>query len=353
MSILGQGQTQPRVMARVGGKPIPVSHMTLPTQLQQQGAACVTTSAQPVSGAATIVKQQQQQTQPMVAKVLTSAQGQVISMESLLAHQKQHGTLPQGTALRVTTGGKPGQTSLIQIPSSTQFAVVSQGNLLSVGQPRVIQTQLTSQQSLATTAGIQQQQVTKLVTAAGKPVVAGAATTATANLRMIGPAAGGLNLAHIGGKPVLLASKAQSTPIQGPTGQNVILTSQATGGQTVVLASQALRAQGGTLVLQQGGAQQILLPPGFQGGTLNIKTLQGLQGLQGLKVIPLSQATAAASNKGRQQVYARIISPGLRPAATNIVHQNTATAMTLQSTTSEASPANPQLGAGPSSNMEQ
>jgi hypothetical protein len=74
-------------------------------------------------------------------------------------------------------------------------------------------------QSLATTAGIQQQQVTKLVTAAGKPVVAGAATTATANLRMIGPAAGGLNLAHIGGKPVLLASKAQSTPIQGPTGQ--------------------------------------------------------------------------------------------------------------------------------------
>lgn len=51
-----------------------------------------------------------------------------------------------GTALRVTTGGKPGQTSLIQIPSSTQFAVVSQGNLLSVGQPRVLQTQLTNQQ---------------------------------------------------------------------------------------------------------------------------------------------------------------------------------------------------------------
>lgn len=80
--------------------------------------------------------------------------------------------------------------------------------------------------------------------------------------------------------------------------QNVILTSQAAGGQTVVLASQALRAQGGTLVLQQGATQQILLPPGFQGGTLNIKTLQGLQGLQGLKVIPLAQTAAAASNKG-------------------------------------------------------
>lgn len=80
-------------------------------------------------------------------------------------------------------------------------------------------------QTLAATAGIQQQapQVTKLVTAAGKPVVAGTTTTATANLRMLGPAAGGLNLAHIGGKPVLLASKAQSTPIQGTAGQVNIL----------------------------------------------------------------------------------------------------------------------------------
>jgi len=53
-------------------------------------------------------------------------------------------------------------------------------------------------------------------------VVAGTTTTATANLRMLGPAAGGLNLAHIGGKPVLLASKAQSTPIQGTAGQVII-----------------------------------------------------------------------------------------------------------------------------------
>jgi hypothetical protein len=54
--------------------------------------------------------------------------------------------MSSGTALRVTTGGKPGQTSLIQIPNSTPFAVMSQGNLLSVGQPRVLQTQLTNQQ---------------------------------------------------------------------------------------------------------------------------------------------------------------------------------------------------------------
>jgi len=109
----------------------------------------------------------------------------------------------------------------------------------------------------------------------------------------------------------------------------VILTTPSGGQQTVLLASQALRTagnpattsnagvptvsgvastgvasgataaaaapagnSGGTLVLQQaGGAQQILLPPGF-----NIKSLQGiqgLQGLQGLKVIPLATAQAA------------------------------------------------------------
>ena len=82
--------------AAVGGKPIPVSHMTLQAPLQQQGTAIMAASTQPVSGAPTVIKQQQQQPQPVVAKVLTSAQGQMISMESLLAHQKQHGTLPQG-----------------------------------------------------------------------------------------------------------------------------------------------------------------------------------------------------------------------------------------------------------------
>lgn len=36
---------------------------------------------------------------PLVAKVLTNAAGQVISVENLLAHQKQHGSLPQGIVL--------------------------------------------------------------------------------------------------------------------------------------------------------------------------------------------------------------------------------------------------------------
>jgi len=70
--------------------------MTLQAPLQQQGTAIMTAGTQSVSGAPTVIKQQQQQPQPVVAKVLTGAQGQMISMESLLAHQKQHGTLPQG-----------------------------------------------------------------------------------------------------------------------------------------------------------------------------------------------------------------------------------------------------------------
>lgn len=42
------------------------------------------------------------------------------------------------------------------------------------------------------------------------------------------------------------------------------------------------------VVLAVQGGGQILLPPGFQGGAINLKTLQGL------KVIPFQQA-----NKGK------------------------------------------------------
>ncbi|XP_071441190.1 nuclear factor related to kappa-B-binding protein isoform X2 [Hetaerina americana] len=269
------------------------------TAAKAQQPVSVAQSGQPAQG-----KQQ------VVAKVLTNAQGQVISMESLLAHQKHSGALGQAATVRVAAGGKPGQASLIQLPSGTpggvpHFAVVTQGSLISVaGQPRVLQaahltaapqvvahaSSLAGQPATMTGLTATSQAIAKL--AAGKPIVAGTGTT---NLRMVSPGtatASGLNLAHIGGKPVILASKAQTSQIQG-----------AAAGQNMILTSQSLRAQGGTLVLQQGATQQILLPPGFQGGTLNIKTLQGLQGL---KVIPIAQAT---SGKGRQQVYARIISP--------------------------------------------
>ncbi|XP_044726842.1 nuclear factor related to kappa-B-binding protein [Chrysoperla carnea] len=117
-------------------------------QLQQQ------TSSTTVKSGTSLLDQSNQRVQtnktgitntqaPLVAKVLTNASGQVISVESLLAHQKQHGSLPQGTTLRVA-GGKLGQANLIQLSGAvpnqvTQFAVVSQGNLVSLtGQPRLI-----------------------------------------------------------------------------------------------------------------------------------------------------------------------------------------------------------------------
>lgn len=365
---------------------------------------------------------------PLVAKVLTNASGQVISVESLLAHQKQHGSLPQGTTLRVA-GGKLGQANLIQLSGAvpnqlTQFAVVSQGNLVSLtGQPRLIASVPQSSQTITSTSNSQilvatptksvpankqirhqipppklttpnkvtqvvnakfisstlaskvpqQQQMIKTTAASNitsakiisasafnKQFVNKPATTgSTQAIRMVNPG-GGINFAHIAGKPILLASKGNAT-LQG---QNIILRqssntpggapsfvissnatqqqqrSQQTGGQNnqIVLTGTPLKIQNistannagssgddgsgqnksesrpqQTLLLQtqrqdggsgggtqrvvlaspgQGGqlvAQQILLPQGFQGGTINIKTLQGL------KVIPLS----AQQGKGK------------------------------------------------------
>lgn len=61
-------------------------------------------------------------------------------------------------------------------------------------------------------------------------------------------------------------------------------TSNSTGSQRVVLASQG---QGGQIL-----AQQILLPAGFQGTAINIKSLQGV------KVIPIAQ-----NQKGKVIVF--------------------------------------------------
>ncbi|EEB14431.1 nfrkb, putative [Pediculus humanus corporis] len=185
--------------------------------------------------------------------------------------------------------------SLIQIPSSTdgvpQFAVVSQGNVISVaGQPRVIQTQQItnasqSQTHLATsTATINQ----------GKAIINKNTTTpAGTGVRV----SGAVNLATIAGKPMILTSGSK-TQGQHP---NVILTSQNPGNnQAIVLTQGNVRTQNnsGTVTLvQQGTTQQILLPAGFQGGTINLKSLPGV------KVIPFTGTT----QKGRQQVYARIV----------------------------------------------
>lgn len=84
----------------------------------------------------------------------------------------------------------------------------------------------------------------------------------------------------------------------------MILASQSgSNNQAIVLTQGNVRTQNtsGTVTLvQQGATQQILLPAGFQGGTINLKSLPGV------KVIPF----AGATQKGRQQVYARIVKSG-------------------------------------------
>lgn len=319
--------------------------------------------------------------------------------------------------------GKPGQPNLIQIASNAgnqvaQFAVVSQNNIVSVaGQQRIITTlspsqpiQTTTQVTVVTTTkpvmaknNIKPVATTKIVSSkiaqqfvnakfiqnvansklipqqklvvnqpnqikistAAKPVTVTKSliNQNTNTVRMVNAAS--LNIATIGGKPVLLASKSNTIPnIQG---QNVIIQTQpniSTSGSIVlpnrviqannivtqsqitsqnqntqvvlgtqlkvqnqnlvqnapVLVGQSLK-QGtvtqtatqnavvlGGLKMQgtqpnqrvvlasqgQGGqlvAQQILLPPGFQGGAINIKTLQGL------KVIPIAQAQQTKGKK--------------------------------------------------------
>ncbi|CAG9762803.1 unnamed protein product [Ceutorhynchus assimilis] len=338
---------------------------------------------------------------PMVAKVLTNAAGQVISVESLLAHQKTHGSLPQGTTLRVQSS--KGQQNLIHLTGTTtkpnsaiaHFTVGTQNNLVALTtQPKLV---VASQSTTTNVTPAKPQSSrntsrthskvpsvlmnTKIVADTQKTTpqtkvvplkVPGAKTTArTANfassLRMLNT--GNLNLTTLDGKPVLLASKtglqslhgqnvlvqahpgtnqnASSLVLQGavtkkPSSQSsvlnqtssivfssaiknqlpqqVLFSSQGTkGGATttqaghIMLGNQPIRLQAGTPAGQrvvlasqsQGGqilAQQILLPAGFQGTAINIKSLQGV------KVIPLAQTTQKGQSR---QIVAKVMSPSL------------------------------------------
>lgn len=82
----------------------------------------------------------------------------------------------------------------------------------------------------------------------------------------------------------------------------VIASSSAnTSGQQTILLPQSIKQPSGSntvTVLQSGGVpQQILLPAGFQGGTLNIKALQGL------KVIPVAQSTQVQKGKEFSSIF--------------------------------------------------
>ncbi|XP_059610747.1 uncharacterized protein LOC132257735 [Phlebotomus argentipes] len=206
-------------------------------------------------------------------KVLTNQSGQLISLESLL--QKQG----IGGPIRVA-GAKAGQTNLIQLagaPGShiAQYAVVSPArNIISVATPqRVVAAPVTTTASqgrvkvataTAASEGGQKllaQKATATATSAGKAV---APAQAMVNAKLLGVqniAAGkvkpgirmvnasNLNIAHIGGKPVIIASKSAAPGQSGQT-QGVILQSSAgTNGANLVIGGQTLKVQSNSLNL--------------------------------------------------------------------------------------------------------
>lgn len=235
---------------------------------------------------------------PIMAKVLTNASGQIISLESLMQKQGVSG----GSMLRVQSGGgnasKSGQTRLIQLATSqpqqlAQYAVVSGPtgsltgrNLISLAGATIQQQSGPQQQRLITSAAntvqisptqfitttrknnsdisglvqqqkllptaigqvVQQQQMSQLVTSnPGQMINAkvlgvqsvstrlkvaasnspAAATAVTGGIRMVN--ASNLNIAHIAGKPVIIASK----PMMQMQRQNIIWqqSAQQTSGQ--------------------------------------------------------------------------------------------------------------------------
>ncbi|KAL3265603.1 hypothetical protein HHI36_009807 [Cryptolaemus montrouzieri] len=369
---------------------------------------------------------------PVVAKVLTNAAGQVISVESLLAHQKQHGSLPQGTTLRVS-GTKGGQPNIIHLTGATrqntiaQFAVASQNNLiaLTTQSKLVVATPTTStvtstitssnkptnrdritnrtQQLTKLPSKVTQQLINakivqnidgqkvvqpklivgqgsqmKLTASAGKNVALQKPTLSIAananSIRMVNTA--NLNLTHIGGKPVLLASKGAT--LQNIQGQNVILQAQpgSSGPSLVLQNSKSLQSGnvpqstsniniinqqnvvlGPQVKMQQpqvvfknnainqvsqghivlGGqpvrlhtsttptTQRLVLASQGQGGQIVAQQIllpAGFQGtainikaLQGVKVIPIAQAHGQNRGIQSRQLFARVVNPSLTAKA--------------------------------------
>lgn len=366
---------------------------------------------------------------PMVAKVLTNASGQVISVENLLGTQKQLAAAGQGTTLRLS-GVKSNQPNIIQLAGTskqnTLAHFVSQNNfvaLASQASPAKLLVATPSSTTVTTSTvsanrGINRtvnraQQQSKITGKVGQQLInakvvqnidgqkivqpkllvgqqghikLGSPTgknlqkqtlgiTNSNTIRMVNAA--NLNLTHIGGKPVILASKGGT--IQNLQGQNVILQAQPTvlqnavkgiqssnstqsgtanlnnlslvnqqnvvlgqqvkvqqpqvvfknnalsqGGQShLVLGGHPVRLQASStppqrLVLAsqgQGGqilAQQIILPPGFQGAAINIKSLQGV------KVIPLAQTAAQGRGVPNRQVFARVVNPTITKSQSSI-----------------------------------
>lgn len=240
---------------------------------------------------------------PVVAKVLTNAAGQVISVESLLPQQKQTSVLTQGTTLRVS-GSKTGQQNLIHLTGTSkpntlnQLSVGSQNNILTLTtQPKFVVASQTTTMTSSTTAtksssrsinktqtltkintkgnqqlinakliqGIDGQKTVHPKLLVGQPnqirIPAGKnsphsksltlnVTGNTNTIRMVNAA--NLNLGHLGGKPILLASSKGGT-IQNIQGQNVILQTQSGTSAPSLVLQNALKNSGNNVGQQSVG----------------------------------------------------------------------------------------------------
>lgn len=302
--------------------------------------------------------------QPIMAKVLTNSSGQIISLESLL--QKQG--IAQGTTLRVANA-KQGQTSLIQLPSApgsqiTQYAVVSQGrNLISLGTPqRLITTQAQNTASNATVPKTENKQLTTVVQPEIQTIQQTAQQTSpqhqqphqtiqtqmhpriiqtsqvqSLSTQPIAKVVGVQNVttnrirpsirmvAHIGGKPVIIAGKPQTNSIQQqqqPQPQqtsrsNVIWQSNQAGGTTTnyVINTQPMKVQQTNNVVTQFDPAS----PAPQTQTV----------LFGNQVVKLQSQTPVQQQSSQQST--NVVSGTIVNASNNsIVTNNTATGLTAR-----------------------
>lgn len=271
-----------------------------------------------------IVKTSPQNQQPVTAKVLTNAAGQIISLDSLL--QKGFGP---GTTLRVQ-GSKPGQTSLIQLPAVpgsqvTQYAVVSQGrNIIPIQNAQRIVTTSTSNLSsiiktdakpsissnLLTSTSMAQQTPTSAPKIMQQTTNQGIISSMTPQklkpgIRMVN--ASNLNLAQFGGKPVIIASKTTQSALNKnlmQSHQNVILQTSSTTQQ-----QQQQPNNGGTnFVITQGGQALKILPPGAQAQTVMLNNqlvkvqTQPMQVASSSSVTQSNMTAAASQNTGTKTV---------------------------------------------------
>ncbi|XP_072385237.1 uncharacterized protein [Diabrotica undecimpunctata] len=266
--------------------------------VQKSGIVPVNTQVVGQQKLSTDLSKQSSSTQgPVVAKVLTNAAGHVISVEGLLPQQKPTSILAQGATLRVS-GSKTGQQNLIHLTGTskanalTQLTVGSQNNILTLTtQPKFVVASQTTTVTSSTTSSksasrsankaqtltklnakgnqqllntkliqaldgqksklvVNQQNQIKISTGKNSPHSKSLTLNVAGNtntIRMVNAA--NLNLGHLAGKPILLASSKGGT-IQNIQGQNVILQTQSNTSAPSLVLQNAVKTSGNSMVQQ-------------------------------------------------------------------------------------------------------